>query len=370
MTFSLRYVGMDVHKDSITLAVAEEGREAAQEYCTVPNEWSHVLRALRRLAPLSWLRCCYEAGPTGYELHRALTQAGIDNCVVAPALIPLQSGRRIKTDHRDAKRLAHFLRSGDLTPVYVPAPTTEALRDLERARDDAKCWERAARHQLGKFLLRNGRRWSGRTTWTQAHVRWIRQQEFEHEAQRRVLADYLKTVEDASARVAALTCDLAELVQQSVLAPLIRALQAFRGIRLVTAATIALELGDLSRFHTPRQLMAYLGLVPSEHSSGQQRRLGGITRTGNRHVRRVLVEAAWSYRMKPNVSQEIRQRSQGVAAGVQRIAWQAQQRLHRRLIALISRGKHSQKAIIAVARELAGFVWAVAQEKELLEPSG
>jgi transposase len=357
---------MDVHKDSITLAVAEEGRDAAKEYGTLPSDVQQVVKTLARLGAKSALRCCYEAGPTGYELYRALKRHGIDCIVVAPSLVPMQAGNRVKTDRRDAVKLAHFLRSGDLTAVYVPDEATEALRDLERARDDAKCTERVARHQLSKFLLRHGKRWSGKTAWTQKHLNWIRTQTFAHEAQQRVLIDYLKTVEDATARVDSLTRDIAELVETTALAPLIKALQALRGVQLVTAVTIAAELGDLKRFATPRQLMAFLGLVPSEHSSGESKRRGRITRTGNTHVRRVLVEAAWSYQFQPNMSQEIRRRNMGVAPAVQRIAWQAQQRLHKRLFALRRKGKNTQKAITAVARELAGFVWAIGQQEELL----
>jgi transposase len=366
MSTKLRYVAMDVHKASITIAVAEQGRDAAKEYCTVPNDPQHVFKALARLGAKGKLRCCYEAGPTGYELHRALKQRGIDCIVVAPSLVPIQAGNRVKTDRRDAVKLAHFLRSGDLTAVYVPDEATEALRDLERARDDAKCAERVARHQLSKFLLRHGRRFSDGGAWTQKHLAWIRTLKFAHEAQQRVLCDYLKSVEDATARVDALTKDIAELVETTTLAPLVKALQALRGVRLVTAVTIAAELGDLKRFATPRQLMAFLGLVPSEHSSGESKRRGRITRTGNTHVRRVLVEAAWSYQFRPNMSQEIRKRNEGIAPGVQRIAWQAQQRLHKRLMNLRRKGKNTQKAIIAVARELAGFVWAIGQEQELL----
>jgi transposase len=320
------------------------------------------------LGAKSKLRCCYEAGPTGYELYRVLTKHKLDCIVVAPSLVPVQAGNRVKTDRRDAVKLAHFLRSGDLTAVYVPDAATEALRDLERARDDAKCAERVARHQLSKFLLRHGQRFSGGNEWTQKHMVWIRTLKFAHEAQQRVLCDYLKAVEDAAARVAALTKDLAELVETTALAPLVKALQALRGVRLVTAVTIAAELGDLKRFDTPRQLMAFLGLVPSEHSSGGSKRRGRITRTGNTHVRRVLVEAAWSYQFRPNLSQEIRKRNEGVAPGVQRIAWQAQQRLHKRLFDLRRKGKSTQKAITAVARELAGFVWAIGQEEALLAP--
>ncbi len=361
MNKSLRFVGLDVHKDSITIAVAEEGREPAYVYGEVLNDWEILKRALRRLGAKSSLRCCYEAGPCGYGLYRKMKQAKIECVVVAPSLVPVQSGNRVKTDRRDATKLAHFLRSGDLTEIFVPDEEAEALRDLERAREDAKNAERAARHQLGKFLLRHGRHWD-RTNWTRNHLDWIRRQKFEHQAQQRVLTDYLKTVEDATERERQLTKDLAELVKQTKLYPLIRALQAFRGIQLITAVTIAAELVDLQRFSSPRQLMAFLGLVPSEHSSGENQRRGRITRAGNGHVRRILIEAAWSYHYQPNMSKAIRKRNEGVAPGVQRLAWKAQKRLHKRLYHLLRKGKSGQKAITAVARELAGFIWAVGQQ--------
>lgn len=367
MITTVRYVGLDVHKNSISIAVAESDRKAAQYYTTIPNDWQHLLKALRRLSPtLTRLRCCYEAGPTGYALYRKMKREEIHCEVIAPSLVPVQAGNRIKTDRRDAVKLAHYYRSGDLTPVYVPEEETEALRDLQRARDDAKRAERAARHQLGKFLLRHDRRWDGGTNWTTRHLAWIHKQKFAHESSQRVLEDYLKTVEDASERVARLTADLGELAPKTALAPLIKALQAFRGIRLVNAVTVATEIGDFRRFATPGQFMAYLGLIPGERSSGETIRRGRITRTGNGHVRRALVEAAHSYRYRPNMSPEIRKRNEGVAPGVQRIAWRAQQRLHKRLNHLISRGKHTNIAIIAVARELAGFIWAAAQEEQLL----
>jgi transposase len=361
MNKSLRFVGLDVHKDSITIAVAEEGREPAHVYGEILNDWEILKRALRRLGAKSSLRCCYEAGPCGYGLHRKMKEAKIECVVVAPSLVPVQSGNRVKTDRRDATKLAHFLRSGDLTEIFVPDEEAEALRDLERAREDAKNAERAARHQLGKFLLRHGRDWNG-TNWTRNHLDWIRRQKFEHQAQQRVLTDYLKTVEDATERERQLTKDLAELVKDTKLYPLIRALQAFRGIQLITAVTIAAELVDLQRFSSPRQLMAFLGLVPSEHSSGENQRRGRITRAGNGHVRRILIEAAWSYHYQPNMSKAIRKRNEGVAPGVQRLAWKAQKRLHKRLYHLLRKGKSGQKAITAVARELAGFIWAVGQQ--------
>ena len=363
----VRYIGLDVHKDSITIATADPGREPARKFKTIPNDGIRLLKALELLKPRGGeLLVCYEAGPTGYGLYRRLRKAGIDCRVVAPSLVPMRAGDRVKTDRRDAVRLAHYLRSGDLTEVYVPDEADEALRDLERARDDAKRAERTARHQLGKFLLRYDRRWEGKTNWTKQHLEWIRRQKFEQPAQQRVLKDYLKTVEDAGERVDRLTKDIEELVETSALAPLITALQAFRGIALVSAVTIAAEVGDLRRFATAGQFMSYVGLVPSEDSSGERRRQGSITRAGNGHLRRILVEAAWHYRHFPAMSQELRRRNKPVAEGVRGIAWEAQKRLHRRLYHLIHGGKNSKTAVIAVARELAGFVWAVGQEAELL----
>jgi transposase len=285
--------------------------------------------------------------------------------VVAPSLVPGKPGDRVKTDRRDARKLAHFLRSGDLTEVHVPEEAVEAIRDLERARDDAKCAERVARHQLSKFLLRHDRRWEG-GTWTQKHRDWIRTQQFAYPAQQRVLEDYLKIVEDLAERVARLTAAMEEFVQDTVLAPLVKALQAFRGVSMVSAVTIAAEVGDLRRFATPGQFMSYVGLVPSEDSTGQRRRQGRITRCGNGHLRRILVEAAWHYRHVPVMSKELRRRNQGVATEVQRIAWKAQKRLNKRLYHLLQSGKSSQKAVIALARELAGFIWAVGQEESLV----
>ncbi len=281
--------------------------------------------------------------------------------VVAPSLVPEKTGLKIKTDRRDARKLAQYLRGGELTPIWVPDEATEALRDLERARDDAKNAERVARHQLSKFLLRHGRVYTGGTAWTQRHLAWVRQQTFAPEAQQRVLADYLHAVTSAGERVDRLTQDIAELVENSALAPLIKSLQALRGISLVSAVVIAAEIGDLRRFATARQFMAFVGLVPSEHSTGQTRRRGPLTRTGNDHVRRILIEAAWQYQHLPAVTLALRRRQQGLAEELQAIAWKAQTRLHRRLKHLQQRRVAANKAIAAVARELAGFVWAIAR---------
>jgi transposase len=367
MSKSVVYVGLDVHKDSIVIAFAREGRKSAETWKTLPYDGVRLQKALKMLVhDGEVLKVCYEAGPTGFGLYRRLQKAGIDCVVVAPSLVPGKPGDRVKTDRRDAKRLAHFLRSGDLTEVHVPDDAVEAVRDLERARGAAKCAERTARHQLSKFLLRHDRHWDG-SAWTRKHLDWIRTQKFEHAAQREVLADYVKMVEDLKERVDKLTAALEKLVQDTVLAPLVKALQAFRGISLVSAVTIAAEVGgNLRRFQTAGQFMSYVGLTPSEDSTGKRRRQGAITRCGNGHLRRILVEAAWHYRHMPAMSQELRRRNRGVAEGVRRIAWETQKRLHKRLYHLIQAGKGSQKAVVALARELAGFIWSVGQEEALL----
>lgn len=366
MKDKIRYVGLDVHKDSISIAVAEAGGGEPEVLATIPNEMTVLLKHLKKLGPSSSLQGCYEAGPTGYGLYRELKRRGISCVVVAPSLVPVQAGNRVKTDSRDARKLARFLRSGDLTAVHVPEEATEAMRDLERAREDAKKAEQVARHQLQKFLLRHGRRYDGGCSWTQKHLGWIRGQVFEEEAQRRVLVDYLHTLEEAGRRVERLSQDIGELVDTWKEAPLVKALQGLRGISLVAAVVIMAELGDLRRFEKPRQLMGYLGLVPSEHSSGESTKRGRITKTGNAHARRMLVESAWSYRFPPQMSAELRRRNEGLAPGVREIAWKAQLRLHKRYTRLLSRGKNKQRTITAVARELAGFIWAISREPKLL----
>ena len=362
----LFYVGLDVHRDTIVIAVARSGREPAVQLGTIRHDTIALIKALDDLGPRSRLRVCYEAGPTGYGLARGLNESGICCVVVAPSLVPVQQGCRIKTDRRDATKLAHFLRSGDLVEVTVPAAQNEAMRDLERAREAAVQAQRVVRHQLSKFLLRHGHVWSGTSRWTTAHWRWIQQQEFSEEALRRVRNDYLLAVEQASARIDRLTRDIEELVEQWALAPLVKALQALRGVQLVTAVVLAAEIGDFARFRTPRQLMAFLGLVPSEHSSGGSRRQGRITHAGNRHARWILIEASWNYRFGPRPSRTIATRRRNVSPGVRAIAEKAEERLYRRFTRLTRRGKKSQAVVTAVARELVGFVWAIVQEKKLL----
>lgn len=363
---TVRFVGLDVHRDTIAIAVASDDAKPAESLATVPNEVSGLLARLRRLGPVESLRCCYEAGPTGLGLARRLEEAGISCRVIAPSLIPVQPGARVKTDRRDARNLAHYLRSGNLTAIYVLDPTTEAIRDLERARDDAKRAERSARQQLSKFLLRHGRQFAGKSTWGPAHLTWLAGQAFDEPAQRDVMSDYRESVELATARVARLTGQMAERSAAWEKAPLVTALQALRGIEMVSAVTLVAEVGDFRRFGSASELMSFLGLVPSEHSSGGSRRRGRITRTGNGHVRRILVEAAWHYRRQPRMSKAIRERNDRVSGPVRAIAWKAQQRLHRRLGRLMARGKPATQAATAVARELAGFVWAIAREEVLL----
>jgi transposase len=281
-------------------------------------------------------------------------------------MVPVRSGCRIKTDRRDAAKLAVNLRSGDLVAVAIPDEACEAIRDLARARDDAKKAERVARHQLSKFLLRQGRHYPGKTTWNDAHRAWIVGQKFAEPAQNHVLADGLAAVESATLRVSQLTQRLRELAETWNRAPLVKALQSLRGVEFVTAVTVAAEVGDFRRFATAGDFMGYVGLIPTEQTSGLTRRRGPITKTGNAHVRRLLVESAWHYRRQPRMSKALRERSVGVAPGVCAIAWKAQTRLHNRLKKLLGRGKHPAEAITAVARELAGFVWAIGREETLV----
>lgn len=362
----LRFVGLDVHKESITIAVAEDSGGDPHVVATIPHDTKILLKHLRRVIGTGTIRCCYEAGPTGFTLCRALRREGIECEVIAPSLTPKQPGDRIKTDRRDAERLARFLRSGDLTAVHVPDATTEAMRDLERAREDAKNAQGVARRQLQKFLLRHGHRFDGKTSWTTRHMDWIRSRVFEHEAHNRVLADYVQAVDSASARMERLTKDIAALVESWSMKPLVMALQALRGVQLLTAVILVAEIGDYQRFATAKAFMAYVGLVPSEFSSGESQRRGRITRAGNRHVRTTLIESAWNNRFRPQVGRNLSKRHAGVAPGVCAIAVKAQHRLYCRHQKLTARGKNSKKTVTAMARELAGFVWAIARERELL----
>ena len=365
---TLRFVGLDVHKDTIVIAVADEGQESASVITTIPHDVAQLTKQLSKLVQdKSNLRVCYEAGPTGFGMSRRLNAAGISCRVIAPSLIPRQAGNRVKTDRRDACRLAQFLRSGDLTDVWVPDEQTEGLRDLERSRDDAKNAERVARHQLSKFLLRNDCVYREGRCWTVAHSLWLRKQKFDDRCKQQVLEDYRQAVDDATARVKRLSDDIATMIRGMTLEPLVLALMSFYGIQLLSAVIIAAELGDLRRFKTARQLMSFLGLVVSEHSSGNSIRRGSITRTGNVHVRRILVEAVHHYRHLSVRSKAVDARRVGVSPAVVAIAKAAEKRLRQRSAHLDARGKPANKIRIAMARELAGFIWAVGQVPQLLD---
>ena len=357
-----RFVGLDVHKDSIVIAVADAGRGVARSVAAVPFEFSALRKVLNKLGPRSAVHCCYEAGPTGYGLARTLLAEGWACDVIAPSLIPKKPGERIKNDRRDAIKLAQNLRSGDLVAVFIPDEDTEAIRDLVRARDDAKKIERVARNQLSKFLLRNGKCYIGTTTWNETHQAWIAKQEFREPARRQVLADGLATVQLATFRCEHLTKCLREVTEGWNGLELVKSFQSLRGVEFVTAVTLAAEVGDFRRFAKATDFMGYVGLVPSEHTSGNTRRQGPITKTGNAYVRRALVESAWHYRRQPRMSKALRKRSVDLSPEICAIAWKAQKRLHNRFNRLIARGKASPKAVTAVARELAGFVWAIAQQ--------
>ena len=365
MSDSTRYIGLDVHAKTIAIAVAEEGRDEPRFLSTIANDFARLQKVLDRLGPRESLHCAYEAGPTGYGLQRELAKAGIRCDVIAPSKMPKVSGDRVKTDRKDAIRLAHFLRSGNLVAIHVPGEACEAMRDLLRSREDAKRAQLRARHQLSKYLLRHGRRWP-KSNWTRDHHEWIEQQVFDHVAQARVLQESLQAVNECSARIKRYDLLLAELVPETEQAELIGALQAFRGIQLLTAASIAFELGDVRRFKSAKKLMSYVGLTPSEDSSGDRVRRGAITKAGNSGLRRLLVEAAWSYRHTPREAYRLKKRAEGVAPGVRKIAFDAQVRLHGRYKRLLARGKNKQMTLTAVARELAGFIWAAAQQETLM----
>lgn len=363
MTKFITFVGLDVHKNSIDIALADSGRDSeVRYYGTINGDLASLGKAIRKLvskgAELSFV---YEAGPCGYEIYRHLTRQGHDCSVVAPSLIPRKSGDRIKNDRRDAEMLARLHRAGELTPVYVPCLEDEAMRDLCRARIDSKSAERKARQQLGAFLLRSGFRYSGKTPWSKAHWNWISCIKMPHPAQQITLQEYIDAVRSCTERVERMTEQIRALAKQWRMSPVVEAIQALRGVSLIVATTTIAELGELTRFDNPRQLMAYLGLVPSEHSSGETVKRGGITKTGNGHARRMLVEAAWSYRLPARVSRRLHERQRTLPQAVWEIGWKAQLRLCARYRRLIANGKRSQVVITAIARELAAFMWAIAR---------
>lgn len=357
-------IGLDVHKETISVAKFG-GLKDAVDLGTIANKPDAIARLVRKLGPIENLQFCYEAGPCGYSVYRQLTGMGANCIVVAPSLIPVRPGERVKTDRRDAMKLAKLLHSGELTPVWVPDEEHEAFRQLERAREDAKQDVTRARHRISKFLLVNGvSSPAGTKAWSKAYKRWLDTIQLQYRAQNVALREDLKALRDAEERVERLEQEIAEIYPTSKLAPMIDALQALRGVSLITAAGIVGEAGDLTRFQSASQAMAYSGLVPSEHSSGKSIRRGPITKAGNSHLRHILVEAAWHYRHRPAVGDRLKKRQLGLPEHIKEMAWKAQYRLNRKYLRGIGRGKSTQVAVVAVARELVGFMWAIAKEME------
>lgn len=361
---SITHVGLDVHARTIAVALADWGdRSKVRSYGTIDSDAAAVGKLISKLQKSGRkLVFWYEAGPCGYGLHRQITAAGHACFVVAPSRIPRKPGDRIKTDRRDAINLARLGRSGDLTAVWVPDDHHEAVRDLIRCRRDAKRSQRASRQKISSFLLRHGRHYGQGKAWTKTHRRWLDRQAFDQPVLEMVYREYLHEVDRQTERVAALDREIEQVVKAWSLWPLVQALTAMRGVKRLTAGSTVAEIGDLSRFDSPKQLMNYLGLTPGEASSGETTKRLPITKTGNRELRRLLIEAAWSYRMKARVSVAIRARSQDVPEPVRQIAWQAQKRLCDRYRRLMARGKPSVVVCAAIARELCGFMWAIAKQ--------
>lgn len=357
------YIGLDVHKESIDVALAPYGQGEVRSYGRIAGDLEAVDTIVHRLRKQhSKLSFVYEAGPCGYALQRHLTRKGMACAVVAPSMIPKCSGDRIKTDRRDAIMLARLHRAGELTAVYIPSEEDEAIRDLTRSREDAVSHHKRTRLQMGAMLLRQNIRYTGKATWTPAHKRWLSEVVMPQPAQRIVFQEYLNAAEETHARVLRITEQVRQAATTWRMAPVVEALQALRGVSLIVAATTLAELGDLTRFDNPRQLMAFLGLVPSQYSSGPSQRYGHITKTGNGHARRVLVEAAWAYHFPAKIGRPLQVRQEKLPQNVRDIAWKGQLRLCKRYRRLLARGKTKQVIVTAIARELVGFIWAIARE--------
>lgn len=358
-----KYVGLDVHKETIAVSVADSDGGDVRFYGQIANTPDAIAKMVKALtkggAKLSF---CYEAGCCGYVIHRQLTELEQVCQVIAPSLTPRKAGDRVKTDRRDSVMLARLLRAGELTPIRTPDPDQEALRDLTRLRNDVKFAQRQCKQQLLAFLLRHGvRGFTGKSNWTQAHFRWFETVKFAHAVHQIVFQEHIDRIQALGRDIKKLDVLIASTAGESALWPVIEALTALRGVNLLTAVIIMAEIGDLTRFATAPQLMAYLGLVPSEKSSGPVKSRGGITKTGNSHVRRMLIEAAWTYRHNARKTPTLQRRAEKTPPAIQEIAWAAQKRLCTRYWALEGKGKMKVQVCAAVARELVGFVWAIGQ---------
>jgi transposase len=367
------YLGLDVHKDSITVAIAEEGRQGeVRLHGTITNDLhalEKVLAKLRKAHPGAFLEVCYEAGPCGFGIARRLQQLKVPCLVAAPSLIPKQSGAPFKTDKRDARNLARLLRAGELTAVYVPEPTDEAIRDLCRARTDAIDDLKRCRQRLKSFLLRHGYRYSGKANWSQPHMRYLRELVLPHPAMKTILEEYLQGIDAAHDRTGRMEASMLDLLEGWRLKPAVKALMAFKGFQTVAAMITVSELGDIHRFDHPRQLMTYLGLVSVEHSSGPKQHLGGISRCGNGHLRWLLIECSQHYALPPKVSMHLSRRQQDQPRFVRALSWKTQNRLHLRFNRLLARRLHRNKIKVAIARELCGFLWALLRTCECYRAS-
>jgi len=362
------FVAFDTSKLRNAVAIAEGGRTGEVRFLgEIENTDAATIKLVDKLAAKHRrLTFCYEAGPTGYDLYRLIKHLGHDCIVAAPSLIPKKPGDRVKTNRRDALSLVKLLRAGELTAVWVPDARHEAMRDLTRAREAAVEDLRGKRQQVMSLLLRLGRRYPGKRTWSKAYMSWLLGQKIEHPEQRIVFEEMLLAVRQARERIARVEEAIRAAVPDWSLAKVVTALMAMRGLDLVSASAFLAEIGDLSRFQTPRELMGYLGLVSSEHSTGDRVRRGGITKAGNRRARRILVECSWSYRHPPRVGRDKQVKVAAAPPAVREIAWKAQSRLAARFRALTRRGKQPAVVVTAIARELSGFIWAV--NREVAEP--
>jgi transposase len=366
MKKNIRYVGLDVHAATIAVAVAETGGEI-RDIGIFPNDAGGVRKLLSKLGPVDQLKACYEAGPTGYVLYWQLTKLGVSCEVIAPTLVPTRPGDRVKTDRRDAAKLARCYRAGDLTAVWVPDAEHEALRDLIRQREAARKDQHRARQRFGKFLLRHGHQPpKGVTRWTQKHLAWIKSLVFEHFALSATLDDHMEEIDHLQRRIERLEGKIDEAIAKmpAAMQEVIAALQGLRGVGKLVAATVVTEIGQISRFESPRQLMAYCGLVPSEHSSGSKTQRGSISKSGNAHLRRVLGEAVFAYQHRPWLGGWLAKRQKGLEPALIEISWKAQHRLHKRYNHLLKAGKNKGQVMTALARELTGFLWAVGTRVE------
>lgn len=359
------FVGLDVDAQSIAVGVAEAGRAPARARGSIAHDVAKLRKVLADYGDPQQVHVVYEAGPTGYGLQRALTKYGYWCQVIAPSLIPKRAGDRIKTNRRDCLRLAELARAGELRAVWVPDPDDEAIRDVARAREDAVKARTQARQQLKAFLLRHGVRYPQRTSWTKTFYRWLATLHFDSAGAQTAFTEYWQAVSSTEERVTRLTDALVQSIGGWRFEPVVKALQVLRGIDQISAITLVAEIGDLSRFGHPRQLMAYLGLVPSQHSTGDRIVHGPITKAGNTHARRLLTEAAWNYRFRPRIGYEAQRRAENLPQALRDLGWKAQLRLTSRYARLQARGLHKNKICVAIARELAGFIWAIGTHQKV-----